>query len=48
MNEKVFCKGCYDDVTDSMYCLCGEFPLDNSMVYTETELGLITDENNED
>lgn len=46
MKEKVFCKGCYDDVTDSWYCVCCEFSLNISMVYTETELNKIEETTN--
>lgn len=47
-SEKVtkrYCKGCHCDVTESMFCYCGEFPLSENSTYTEEELRKI--ENNE-
>jgi len=35
---KRFCKGCLADVTHSMFCSCGEFPLLESETYSEADL----------
>ncbi len=36
--DKRFCKGCFKDVTDSMFCVCGEFALHKSQTYNSEEL----------
>ena len=46
MNDKKcrrFCKGCWDEVTDSMWCYCGESPLRESGTLTEEELAATED-----
>lgn len=36
--EKRFCKGCWADVTETMYCTCGDFQLLRSETFSEKEL----------
>jgi hypothetical protein len=36
--DKRYCKGCLLDVTNSMYCSCGEFGLSNSETYSEKQM----------
>ena len=36
--EKRYCKGCLCDVTETMYCYCGEFPLTKESTYTDADL----------
>jgi hypothetical protein len=36
--EKRFCKGCYADVTETMFCHCGEFPLIEQDTLSESEI----------
>jgi hypothetical protein len=38
MQKKRFCKGCQADVTDTMFCYCGEFPLSKEETLSESEL----------
>lgn len=35
---KRFCKGCQCDVTDTMFCYCGELPLSIDSTYSEQEI----------
>ena len=37
-NEKRFCKGCWADVTGTMFCECGGFALKKSETFSEKEL----------
>jgi len=41
---KRFCKGCYADVTDTMYCHCGDQPLTIGSTWTEDEISEPNDE----
>jgi hypothetical protein len=36
--EKRYCKGCLADVTESMFCHCGEFNLTKGCTYTDDDL----------
>jgi hypothetical protein len=36
--EKRYCKGCYADVTESMYCYCAEQPLNIESTYTDDDM----------
>lgn len=36
--EKRFCKGCHADVTENMYCHCGDFYLSMEETLSEAEL----------
>lgn len=38
-----YCKGCYADVTESMYCHCGDFNLLESETYSQEEMNAIED-----
>lgn len=42
---KRYCKGCEADVTQSMFCGCGENALTKEMTYTETELNEMMNNN---
>lgn len=33
-----YCIGCLCDVTESMFCYCGEFPLSEKGTYTDEDL----------
>lgn len=34
----LYCRGCYKDVTKSMYCECSGFDLNSGEVYTQEDL----------
>ena len=36
--EKRYCKGCLCDVTETMWCYCGEQPLTKESTYTDEDL----------
>jgi hypothetical protein len=36
--EKRYCKGCLCDVTQTMFCYCGEFYLSKESTYTDDDL----------
>jgi len=36
--EKRYCKGCLSEVTEGMFCFCGEFYLDKQNTYSEEEM----------
>lgn len=36
--EKRYCKGCLCDVTETMYCYCGEQELTKESTYTDDDL----------
>lgn len=36
--EKRYCKGCHADVTETMFCHCGEFALLESETLSEAEI----------
>lgn len=36
--EKRYCKGCWADVTETMFCYCGEFALTKDSTYSEAEM----------
>ena len=36
--EKRYCKGCLCDVTETMWCYCGEQPLNKESTYTDDDL----------
>lgn len=36
--EQRYCKGCYANVTETMFCYCGEFHLIKSETLSEEEL----------
>ncbi len=35
---KRYCKGCLCDVTKTMFCYCGEFPLTKDSTYTDEDM----------
>jgi len=41
--DKRYCKGCYADVTKTMFCYCGEFPLSMKSTVGEDEYNAIMD-----
>jgi hypothetical protein len=36
--EKRYCKGCLCEVTETMFCYCGEFMLTKESTYTDEDL----------
>ena len=38
VKEKRYCKGCFRDVTETMYCDCGEQPLTKENTYNDDDL----------
>jgi hypothetical protein len=36
--EKRYCKGCYADVTETMYCYCTERPLNIESTYSDDDM----------
>lgn len=37
VDNKRYCKGCHADVTETMFCHCGEFPLNNESTVTDVD-----------
>lgn len=37
VDNRRYCKGCHADVTDTMFCYCGEFPLNEESTTTNPD-----------